>query len=188
MRERTRDRLVDDEHRAATDELLRLRQREVGLDARRVAVHHQADRARRCEHRRLRVAHAVLLAELDRLVPRRLRRAQQVGRHELFVDLGGFGAVHAQHVEHRFGVGGVARERAHACRGLRARRVRVTRHERRDRTGPRPTGVGVVRHALRPSAAHRGSRSRARAGGTRDSSARSSRSGSRRCRRGSPAR
>jgi len=41
--QRTRDRLVDDEHRAAADELLRLGEREVGLDAGGVAVHHEAD-------------------------------------------------------------------------------------------------------------------------------------------------
>ena len=68
--QRPGDRLVDDEHRPAADELLGLGQRQVGLDAGGVAVHHQADGAGRGQHRRLRVAHAVDLAELDGLVPR----------------------------------------------------------------------------------------------------------------------
>ncbi len=41
--QRARHRLVDDRHRPAADELLRLDEPEVGLDARRVAVHQQAD-------------------------------------------------------------------------------------------------------------------------------------------------
>ena len=94
-----------------------LREREVGLDAGGVAVHHQADGAGGREHAGLRVAHAVALAELDRFVPRLLRGAEQLGRHELLVDLGRLGAVHAQHVEHGLGVLGVAGERTHARRG-----------------------------------------------------------------------
>ena len=65
-----RDRQVDDLHRATTDELLELHEREVRLDARGVAVHHEADGPGRGQHRRLGVAVAVLLTELDDLVPR----------------------------------------------------------------------------------------------------------------------
>ena len=73
--QRQRHRAVDDRHLAAADELLELDEREVGLDAGRVAVHQERDRPRRREHRRLRVAVAVALAERDRLVPRaRARR------------------------------------------------------------------------------------------------------------------
>jgi hypothetical protein len=64
-----RHRAVDDLEIAAAGELLELHEREVGLDARGVAIHHEADRARGRDHRRLRIAEAVLLAELDRLVP-----------------------------------------------------------------------------------------------------------------------
>ena len=73
--QRHRDRAVDDRHLAAADELLELDEREVGLDAGRVAVHEERDRPRRREHRRLRVAVAVDLAELDGLLPRRARAA-----------------------------------------------------------------------------------------------------------------
>ena len=45
-------------------------QPEVRLDAGRVAVHHEADGAGRREDRRLGVAVAVLLTELDDVVPR----------------------------------------------------------------------------------------------------------------------
>ena len=64
-----RDRLVHDPHGPPANELLVLHEGQVGLDPRRVAVHHQSDRAGGSEHRRLRIAIAVLLAERDRLVP-----------------------------------------------------------------------------------------------------------------------
>src|SRR6185437_9434896 len=70
--ERFRHSAVDDLPVAAAGELLELHQREVGLDAGGVAIHHQADGAGRRDYGRLRVAVAVLLAELDRLVPRHL--------------------------------------------------------------------------------------------------------------------
>ena len=55
--------LVDDEHRAPTDQLLRLREREVRLDAGRVAVEGQGDRPGRRQHGGLRVPHPVALTE-----------------------------------------------------------------------------------------------------------------------------
>ncbi len=64
-----RDRLVGDLEVAAAGQLLELHQREVRLDAGRVAVHQQADRAGRREQRRLGVAVAVLVAEQQRAVP-----------------------------------------------------------------------------------------------------------------------
>ena len=64
-----RHRAVDDLEVAAAGELLELDQREVGLDAGGVAIHHQADGAGRRDHRDLRVAVAVLLAERERAVP-----------------------------------------------------------------------------------------------------------------------
>ena len=61
--------LVDDLEVAAAGELLELHQREVRLDAGRIAIHDEADRAGRRDHGRLRVAIAVLLAEFDGAVP-----------------------------------------------------------------------------------------------------------------------
>ena len=67
--QRLRHRAVDDLEVAAAGELLELHQREVGLDAGGVAIHHQADGAGRRDHGGLRVAVAVLLAERERVVP-----------------------------------------------------------------------------------------------------------------------
>ena len=65
--ERLRHHAVDDLEIAAAGELLEFDQREIGLDAGGVAVHHQADRAGRRDHRGLRIAVAVrLAAELER--------------------------------------------------------------------------------------------------------------------------
>ena len=75
--QRHRHRAVGDHHRAAADQLLVLDEREVGLDAGRVAVHQERDRPRGREHRRLRVAVAVELAERDRLVPGLARGGEQ---------------------------------------------------------------------------------------------------------------
>ena len=71
-------RAVDDLPIAAAGELLELHQREVGLDAGGVAVHHQADGAGGRDHGGLRIAVAVLFAEFERLVPGRLGVRDQV--------------------------------------------------------------------------------------------------------------
>ena len=144
-----RHRLVDDRHGAAAHQLLRLDQPEVGLDASGVAVHQQADRPRRRQHGGLRVAHAEGLGQVDRLVPGLLGRGEELGRHDVLVNAGGLGLVHAQHVEHGFAVLVVAREGTHARRGPGRGGVRVSRQERRDGGGPRPPRVGVVGQALR---------------------------------------
>jgi hypothetical protein len=69
-RQRRPERLVGDLEVAAAGQLLELHQREVRLDAGRVAVHQQADRAGRRDHGRLGVAEPVRLATLERIVPR----------------------------------------------------------------------------------------------------------------------
>ena len=78
--QRFRHRAVDDLEVAAAGELLELHQREVGLDAGGVAVHHQADRAGRRDHGRLRVAVAVLLRRARAPCPRRPWRAPSCRR------------------------------------------------------------------------------------------------------------
>ena len=88
---------------AAADQLLDLHEREVGLDAGRVAVHQERDRARGSEHRRLRVAVAVQLAELDRLLPAAPRGREQA-RLDVLVDLVGRVAVLAHHAQVRLAV------------------------------------------------------------------------------------
>jgi hypothetical protein len=111
--QRPRHRLVDDLHRAAADQLLELDQREVGLDAGGVAVHHEADGAGRREQRRLGVAEAVLLAELDDLVPGSWSRACGSSRHPSVVRSSSLAAcVLAHHPLVGVGVAGVPVVRA----------------------------------------------------------------------------
>ena len=59
LAQRRRDRLVDDLEVALADELLVLDERDVGLDAGGIAIHHERDRAGGREHGDLRVAVAV---------------------------------------------------------------------------------------------------------------------------------
>ncbi len=111
--ERLRHRLVDDLEVAAAGELLELHEREVGLDAGGVAIHDQTDRAGRRDHGGLRVAEAVLLAELERAVPGapRARPARWSGQHS-----------------HRAAPAGSRAARSPPCRrGRRARWLRMTR-------------------------------------------------------------
>ena len=61
--------VVDDLDHAAADQLLVLHQREVGLDAGGVAIHHEADGAGGSEHGDLAVAVAVLFAVGEGFVP-----------------------------------------------------------------------------------------------------------------------
>ena len=70
---------VDDLEIAAAGELLELHEREVRLDAGGVAIHHEADRAGRRDHRRLRIAVAVALAEVEGPVPNRFRVRDERG-------------------------------------------------------------------------------------------------------------
>ena len=67
--ERERHGLVDDLEHAAAGELLVLHEGDVRLDAGGVAIHHEADRAGRGEHRGLRVAEAVHAAGGEHIVP-----------------------------------------------------------------------------------------------------------------------
>ena len=61
-------RRVDDLEVATTGQLLELDEREVGLDARGVAVHHETDRAGRSDQGHLRITEAVHLAQGERAV------------------------------------------------------------------------------------------------------------------------
>ena len=147
--ERERHRAVDDRHVAAADELLELHEREVRLDAGRVAVHEEGDRAGRREHRRLRVAVAVLLADRDSVLPRGARGLQQRCVLERGVrDRVGRVAVHPHDRVVRLAVLLVALVRAERRGDLRGLRVGAAGHERRDRRRRAATRVGVVRHAV----------------------------------------
>ncbi len=143
--QRPRDGQVDDLHRAATDELLELHEREVRLDAGRVAVHHEADGAGRREHRRLGVAVAVLLTELDDVVPRLRRELVDVGVHRverLDVVVGGLVLAHDPLVGVR--VAGVAGVRPDDRGHLGGALVGGAGEQRGDRGGERAATLGVV--------------------------------------------
>src|SRR3984893_18928665 len=60
---------IDDLEITATRELLEFDEREIRLDSRRVAIHHEADGAGRSDHTDLRVAITVALAERHRALP-----------------------------------------------------------------------------------------------------------------------
>ena len=96
--------VVHDLDHAAADQLLVLHQREVGLDAGGVAVHHEADGAGGREHRDLRVAVAELLAVGEGFVPGGRAGFVERGGHVLLVDVVHRGAVHADDVEERLAV------------------------------------------------------------------------------------
>ena len=147
--ERLGHRLVDDLEVAAAGELLELHEREVGLDAGRVAVHQEADRAGRREHGRLRVAVAVLLAERDGVVPVLARGAPErlAGTSSRSIGVGRV-AVHAHDAQHRLAVLREARRTAPFAAAISALdRVGVAAHDRGERAGDRAPLVGVVRDA-----------------------------------------
>ena len=132
--QRRRDRLVDDLHHAAADQLLVLDERDVRLDAGGVAVHHEADGAGGRQHGGLAVAVAELLAELDALVPDALGRLEQLLRHRRAVDVLERGAVLAHDAQHRLAVLLVAGERAAVIAGdARRLGVGLAVHDRGDR-------------------------------------------------------
>ena len=147
--QRARHGLVDDGHRAAADELLRFDEGQVGFDAGRVGIEHEADRARGRQHRGLRVAHAGRGRELAHFVPCALRRAEQVGRDQLFVDVRGGLTMHVEHPQHVLAVLEVPGKGPHARRDACRGEVGLTGHERGERAGDRATGVGVVGQAER---------------------------------------
>ena len=147
--ERQVDRAVDDLHLAAADELLELDQREVRLDAGRVAVHQEGDRPGRGEHRRLGVAVAVGLAEGDRLVPALAGRVQQRLLDQLVVDLVGGGLVHPHHLVVGLAVLRVRLVGADRAGDLGRAAVAAAGHQGGDRAGDGAALVGVVGQAVR---------------------------------------
>ena len=143
--------MVDDLEQAAADEALVLDDRDVGLDAGRVAVHEERDRAGRREHRGLAVAEAVLLAELRSRSSHDSRAAciSSYGTSALSMRSTAR-AVLAHDAEERRLVLGVAGERAgRVGRDLRRLAVRLAAHQRGDRRGVRAAGLAVVRQRAR---------------------------------------
>ena len=163
--QRERHGLVDDLEHAAAGELLVLHQRDVRLDAGRVAVHHEADRAGGGQHGGLRVAEAVDAARGEHIVPDAAGRVAQVGR-ALGVDLVDRVAVHLHHAEHRLAVLLVAVERTDRLGELAAGEVGRPVQERGDRAADAASRRRSRTACPRTSAGCRGSSSRGPAAGT----------------------
>ena len=143
--QRARDGAVDDLHRRAADQLLELHQREVGLQAGGVAVHHQTDRAGRGDDGGLRVAVAVLLAERQALLPRLggLVQDPRVVRADRTQGVVG-GGVLAHDPLVRVGVAGVAVVRTDDRGQLGRALVSGAGHQAGDRASQRTAAVAVV--------------------------------------------
>ncbi len=179
---------VDDLEIAAAGQLLELDQREVGLDAGGVAIHHQADGAGGGDDGGLRVPIAVRFAERERVVPGGLGMRDQVligaggvvERHRRVGDafvagalvIGG-AAVIADHAQHGLAVFLVAGEGAELLGHFGRGRVGNAGHDGRERAGDGAAGFRVIRDAGRHQAARRYWRSRGRACGIRKSARRS---------------
>ena len=160
---------VDDLEIAPARELLELDEREIGLDAGRVAIHDEADGAGRRDDGDLRVAIAVRLAERQRVTPGCARGFAQVrpfragigklvmierGRRdgELLV-AGGLALrgslVIADHAQHRLRIRPVAGEGAALGGDLRRGRIGAAGQDRGERGADRPAVVAVVWNARR---------------------------------------
>ena len=152
-------RAVDDLEVAAAGQLLELHQREVGLDAGGVAVHHQADGAGGRDDAGLGVAVAVLLAQLKRTIPRgpgalhevRVRAVRGVQRHregrKFLVARGlrvGRPAVVADDPQHVLGIGLIAGEDTQLGGHLGRSGVSDTGQDGAERTAQRPALIRVI--------------------------------------------
>ena len=153
--------LVHDLQHAAACEQLVFHERDVGLDARRVAVHEESDRAGRREDGDLRVAVAVFFPEGKCGIPCAARLVFQLGETLAHADLLDALAVELHHFEHGLHVvlcDGirhaaaarvlVAGERPHRLRHARALLVSMAGHDRRDGTRKRAALVAVVAEAV----------------------------------------
>ena len=160
---------VDDFEIAAARQLLELHQSEIGLDAGRVAIHHEADRAGRRDNRDLRIAIAVLFALRQRLAPDAARRLRQAGpgdarlfdrgmierrrRHRQRFIAGGMalgGArVVSHHAQHWRGIGLMAGESAKLGGHFGRGGIGAPRHDRRQRAADRARFVAVIGDAAR---------------------------------------
>ncbi len=145
VRQGARHGLVDDLHRAAADQLLELDQRQVGLHAGGVAVHHQADGAGRSQQAGLGIPVTVGLAEPQALVPGAVGGGQDLGIAPGRRDhLAAGGGMLGHHALVRGRVPRVPLIRPDYRGELGRAPVGGTGHQRGDRGRDRPAAVGVV--------------------------------------------
>src|ERR1035437_10053132 len=93
------DGIVDDLDDAAAHQLLVLDEREIGLDAGGIAIHHEADGAGGRDHGHLRVAIAALAAAFVSVVPALPGALHHGGGHAVGIDAADGIAVHADDFE-----------------------------------------------------------------------------------------
>ena len=161
--ERFRNRLVDDLEVAAAGQLLELDQSEVRLDARRIAIHHQADGAGGGNNRGLRIAVAMGLAQFDRQVPglagmeneipvrairfieRHRRNVHRFVTYRRAISGPAMVAHHPQHVVLVLAIAGEGAELlCHFSRGG----IGNARHDRRERSADGAALVAVIGNAV----------------------------------------
>ena len=147
--ERLRHGVVDDLDDAAAHQLLVLDQRQVGLDAGGVAIHHEADGAGGRDHRHLRVAVAVAAAGFVGVVPALLRALVERRGNVVAVDAAHRVAMHADHFQERLLVRRVAGERPDGFGDARTGQIRLPAHHGGDGAGVVAALVAVVGNAHR---------------------------------------
>ena len=147
--ESLRDRVVDDLDNPAAHQLLVLHQCEIGLDPRRVAVHHEPNRARGRNHGHLAVAIPVDTSKLKGFFPRLLGVREHVRRNIAVVDQVHRIAVHTDDFKERLNVLRVAREGACGPGNASRGEVRLAAHHRGDGTRSIATAIAVIGHAHR---------------------------------------
>src|SRR5467141_3973319 len=78
--------LIDDLEIASTSQFFEFDKREIRFDARRIAIHHESDRARRSNHRDLRIAIPIGRPQFEGTVPSTTCSYEQLGRTMLRLD------------------------------------------------------------------------------------------------------
>ena len=141
--------IVDDLDGAATHQLLVLHERQVGLDAGRVAIHHEANRPGRRQHCRLRVTIPMQHTKVDGIRPDGPCRIVHLAGNVVPVDpLDGL-AVRPHHIQERLPVHVETRARPHLARNLRRLQICLAGHHGRDGCSVVAPVIAVVGNALR---------------------------------------
>ena len=160
--QRFRHTAIDDLEIAATGQGLELDQRKIRFHARGIAIHHQADCPGRCDHRGLRIAEAVCLAQFQCLVPGApcgrcqvdlrncivVERDRQRGQMLVTgaIAMGG-AAVVAHHAQHRVPVRCKLRERPDLRRHFGRGAIGNAGHDGGNGAGNRAAFAAVIRNA-----------------------------------------
>ena len=128
--ERPRHGVVDDLQQAAADQFLVFDQRDVGLDAGGVAVHHEGDGAGGRQDRDLRIFYAEFFGFRAGLIPGLARRGEQIEGHMGRRDFVSLGAMLVEHPQHRLAVDLEAGEGAGGGGVTRRLQIALARHQR----------------------------------------------------------